>query len=1136
MKITRFPIGMLVGSLAALVLHDRLAAQAVTPPSNRPELDEPFVLSPFVINSERDTGYQATSTLAGTRLNTPIKDLAASISIYTKDLLEDLGATNSSELLVFATGMEAAGPTGNISGNTNDINADRPTGEGVRVDPQSGVRTRGLATPTFTRGYFPTSIAFDSYNTTSVTVNRGPNAALFGVGSAAGVVDTALVGADLAGNKDKVTVRYGNNDAMRATLDLNRVLVPRKLATRFAFLWDDEKYSQRPAFEDKRRAYGAITFEPFKSTSLRGNFESGNTRANRPILSIPYNAVAGAWYAAGRPAYDWRYYDDPALNPTAASIAAGAATEGNLFNSRIVPQMGVFYSNPNDTAPSYGFTGSLTTTTANAANAVKSQLFHPLVNRDSATDTPRFLMTPSILDIPAAYWTGANVPPGQQPGYVPTGMKAQSFRDYSVFDWRNRMIDEMSRQSDSFHTFNLKLEQRAWQDRLGIELAYDRQRNDRHGRNSFFGNGNNNLVHVDVNATLPTGQPNPNLGRPFVIGNYLRMSDKYEAREGKRATAFLKYDGRDLGPSWGKWLGRHVVTGLYETAQLDSISTTWRYGVLGEASMSQAGNINANGRYFSPVVYVGPSIIGNNNPLKLEAIRIPAFTAGPVGSITYFKREANATDPGGFVSAPASIVDILQTGNGQREVIKSRAVVLQSNWLQDHVITTLGWRRDEDFFVRQDTIYVENPNDRMDPGKVHYGFNDFAFPSTPPPSVAEEIKSYGIILRWPQKLFRLPAGAQVSVFYNDSANFTPLGGRIDAYANPLPSPSGNTKEYGLNFSVWNERISLRFNRFETAIKDASLTPGFFGTATVNAVVQRAVGWATEGNLNPQLAAQRNADIELLFSALPANFRNLYGFQVTGTSPNIVASMRGGSLSGSGDTADYVAKGLEMDLVFNPTRNWRILLNASKQETVQSNSYPVLREFLARMKPVWEKLAHTPAGHYPTGFQPGDALPSNVQTYGQYLDLNVWVPWATSLATEGVASAEQRKWRANLVTNYTFRSGSIFGDRLKGFGIGAGVRWQDRLGLGYPSTRNPDGSVNVDIKHPYYAPSETNVNAWVSYERKLRHGLNWKVQLNVNNLIGNTELIGTSVQSWNGEVANYRLPPERRWYLSNTFSF
>src|SRR5690349_16170225 len=118
---------LLLATLAALPVH----AQSVAPPpaAAKPADAEPIeTLSPFVVQTSRDTGYQATSTLAGTRLNTPVKDLAASISIYTKDFIEDVGATSSSDLLIFATGTDAAGAGGNYSGANNDINEPRPNG------------------------------------------------------------------------------------------------------------------------------------------------------------------------------------------------------------------------------------------------------------------------------------------------------------------------------------------------------------------------------------------------------------------------------------------------------------------------------------------------------------------------------------------------------------------------------------------------------------------------------------------------------------------------------------------------------------------------------------------------------------------------------------------------------------------------------------------------------------------------------------------------------------------------------------------------------------------------------------------------------------------------------------------------
>jgi hypothetical protein len=62
--------------------------------------------------------------------------------------------------------------------------------------------------------------------------------------------------------------------------------------------------------------------------------------------------------------------------------------------------------------------------------------------------------------------------------------------------------------------------------------------------------------------------------------------------------------------------------------------------------------------------------------------------------------------------------------------------------------------------------------------------------------VAAETWTYSGVLRWPKKLLRLPAGTDLSVFYNQSANFTPSGGRVNGFNEPLASPprqnQGNT--------------------------------------------------------------------------------------------------------------------------------------------------------------------------------------------------------------------------------------------------------------------------------------------------------------------------------------------------------
>ena len=47
--------------------------------------------------------------------------------------------------------------------------------------------------------------------------------------------------------------------------------------------------------------------------------------------------------------------------------------------------------------------------------------------------------------------------------------------------------------------------------------------------------------------------------------------------------------------------------------------------------------------------------------------------------------------------------------------------------------------------------------------------------------------------------------------------------------------------------------------------------------------------------------------------------------------------------------------------------------------------------------------------------------------------------------------------------------------MKGVGVGTGVRWQDKVGIGYVTTRDASGAIIIDRKKPYFAPGETNVD-------------------------------------------------------------
>ena len=105
--------------------------------------------------------------------------------------MEDLGATDANTLLSYTANTEVGGSQGNFAGG-NISNTSRIDISAQRANPQNNQRVRGLFNADLTRGLFLTDIPFDSFNTSRVTISRGPNSLLFGIGSPGGVIDNSL--------------------------------------------------------------------------------------------------------------------------------------------------------------------------------------------------------------------------------------------------------------------------------------------------------------------------------------------------------------------------------------------------------------------------------------------------------------------------------------------------------------------------------------------------------------------------------------------------------------------------------------------------------------------------------------------------------------------------------------------------------------------------------------------------------------------------------------------------------------------------------------------------------------------------------------------------------------------------------
>jgi hypothetical protein len=275
---------------------------------------------------------------------------------------------------------------------------------------------------------------------------------------------------------------------------------------------------------------------------------------------------------------------------------------------------------------------------------------------------------------------------------------------------------------------------------------------------------------------------------------------------------------------------------------------------------------------------------------------------------------------------------------------------------------------------------------------------------------------------------------------------------------------------------------------------------------------------------------------------PPGWTELNRFVSSGSAATQDLALNFTQLPNYSDTSDVVAKGTEFDLIYNPTKSWRMLVNFAESEVVQNNLAPVTRELRARLEPALEKLANRPKFTAAAGYVfPTDPITGKVtsldagageQTLGNFFLNSVDVPLANTLAADGVSSPEIRKYRVNLVTHYRFPRSGL----LQGFALGGGLRWQDRVGIGYPVSYTSAGTIFIDRAHPYYAPAETNLDTFASYTRRLwGNRIEWKVQLNVRNAIGDTRTIPITAQP-DGTPASVRLAPDRRWYLTNTFGF
>jgi outer membrane receptor for ferric coprogen and ferric-rhodotorulic acid len=234
-----------------------LAAQQAPAPASRPAAaplipddDNLVELAVFVVEGERDTGYESTRTTAGLRTVQELKNVPSSISIMNATFISDLGAQTMDDMSRWF-----------VTGETNP-NPDIASGDGRPL-------YRGVQSNYAMRNGWIWYTPVDSYSVERVEQIRGPNAFLYGEADLGGVSNTVTKQGLFTKSFQRVRLIAGSNDLYRGEIDVNQILVPKVLSLRASAVYSKNKEWYDYGKRDFKGIYLAATYRPTRTTTIR---------------------------------------------------------------------------------------------------------------------------------------------------------------------------------------------------------------------------------------------------------------------------------------------------------------------------------------------------------------------------------------------------------------------------------------------------------------------------------------------------------------------------------------------------------------------------------------------------------------------------------------------------------------------------------------------------------------------------------------------------------------------------------------------------------------------------------------------------------------------------------------------------
>ncbi len=995
--------------LAAMQADEAAASSAAARASG----DQAIQLTPFTVSTTKDAGYFAENTLAGSRLNTNLADLAASITVVTKQQMDDTASLDINDVFKYEASTEGSStytPSIVDRGTAKDTVAGYSFGNNgdTTTNAQSN-RVRGLAAPDAAINNFPTNnrIPFDSYNTQSVEITRGPNSLLFGLGSPSGIVNQTTAQAMLNKNNGQVVVRTDQVGSMRTSLSLNQSIVKDKLAVYGAFLYNNQQFERKPSRDLTRREYGAITYKPFSKTVLRGFAENFINDSNRPNSLTPRDFVT-PWLQAGRPAYDpttrmitvldtGRTVGPYVINANspgynaAVNTILGAGAPSTLNNPLFVP--GIQFE---DTARPLRLIDGGQSIAFFQRNPVVAGVNYPTAQTNPATPTvglatlwpagdPRYLIADrqwsSSVNLPVATTSinGRNYTYGsyQLPGVT----------NRSIYDWTKYNHLQTNFGHARAANYNLEIEQQILPNLFFSAgwLRQDIDEVDNYTMNQLTGA----TIQVDTNLKRIDGTPNPYFGLPFVsegVGGGLDTFYSPQTDDNYRAMLAYELDLRKQN-RWLSWTGHHRLLGLWSRQDVSRAVERWRNNFVD-------GDADAKLRYVTNLSLPGQQLALNS------ALMRKYYMASPGGAQAVSTHSAGFYGNQGWDRPFASQVQVYNFATGQfqndtvteqalfssagsfrtRREVKSWTLAAQSYVWDDRLIATFGWRHDDyrarvttpgaitdvlgkvtEAALPNDQLFLNNSTGLINRDRVmsRWGRWDSLDGDTKTVGAAfRPLRGLGFVQRIGGSDSFVSEFLQgLTLYFNKSDNFNPPATyQTDYFFKPLPKPTGKGRDGGFGFNVFKNKLVVRVNWYDTESQNERtgaastlLTRLAYSDTTTGipwaSAVQRIRNGIAAGRTLDQIIAVPNWNTDTINNvADPANQQKIYDL--------IKLPLNYYSGLSSGATQDSKSKGVELQVTFNPANNWTMKLTGSKQASTYTNIAPQYDAWLAERLPKW----------------------------------------------------------------------------------------------------------------------------------------------------------------------------------------